>query len=74
MILETYRGFELRADRQQALGGWDSCYFSAERLSDGWFLEDDFTTGNDSEESIIQILKSHVDDFYEYPEDYEDED
>lgn len=70
MIIEKYRGFELCASRDKSLGGWDCLYFSIYRILDGRCLEDDFTTDDDSEESYIKIMKSHVDDFYENPGDY----
>lgn len=73
MIKETYRGFEIEANRQQALGGWENLYYSAYRESDGWCLEDDFTEGSDSEESIVAILKSHIDDYYDNSQDYEED-
>lgn len=74
MIKETYRGFEIMANREKSLGGWDNLYYCAYREHDGWCLEDDFTGGSDSEQTIISILKAHIDDFYEHPEDYEEDD
>lgn len=67
----TYRGFRIRAWRDQALGGWENLYYFIERLEDGWLMEDDFTSGSETPLAMVNILKSHVDDFHEHPEDYD---
>lgn len=69
-----YNGFELLAWREQAAGGWESLYFYSMRLSDGWFLEDSFTTGDDLVDEYIGHLREQVNDFLENPEDYEQPD
>jgi hypothetical protein len=62
-----YRGFELSAKRERALGGWGNLYFYAMRKADRWFMEDSFTTGSDAPKVYIDILKGRVDEFYKKP-------
>jgi hypothetical protein len=64
-----YRGFELSAKRERALGGWDNLYFYAMRKADGWMMEDSFTSGDDTPKTYIDILKGRVDEFYNNPLD-----
>lgn len=67
-----YKGFEIDISRAQCLGGWENTYWTIIRLSDEWIMEDDFTEGDDSLETIAGFLKAHVDDCLENPQDYED--
>lgn len=60
-----HRGFELKAEREEALGGWENLYFSAYRTSDGWCFIEDFTTGEDAPEVYIEIMKARVDAAFE---------
>lgn len=69
----TYRGFEISASREDSLGGDELLYYQIWRTEDGWVLEDDFTSGDETEEKMTEILRGYVDDYYENPEDYEDE-
>lgn len=68
-----YKGFEIDIRREQALGGWDNIYYSVMRESDGWFLCDSFSTGEDKLKDFANDLKNVVDDYLENPNDYEDE-
>lgn len=68
-----YRGFTLRASREPSLGGDELLYFQVWREEDGWVLTEDFTSGDETEEKMVEILRGYVDDYYEKPEDYEDE-
>jgi len=56
-----YRGFEIDVRRERALGGWDNLYFSIIRLSDGYILEDSFTTGEDTVRDYIGYMKERID-------------
>ncbi len=62
-----YKGFEISARREQSLGGWDNLYFHIMRLSDGWFMEDSFTEGDDEIEDFIGHLKKRVDAYCDDP-------
>lgn len=66
-----YKGFEIKVWREQALGGWDNLYFYICRISDGWFLQDAFTTGSDTVRDYIKYMKETVDDYLKNPKDYE---
>lgn len=68
-----YKDFQIEATRERALGGWDNIYYSIMRISDGWFLEDNFSTGEDDLKDFVNDLKNVVDDYILHPEDYEDE-
>ena len=68
----SYKGFEIEAKREEALGGWENLYYYIMRESDEWFLEDSFTTGEDPADEFVDGLKDVVDDFLENPQDYED--
>lgn len=63
----NYKGFEISAHRARALGGWDNLYFYIERQSDGWFMEDSFTTGSDRVRDFIGYLKERVDNYLKDP-------
>lgn len=62
-----YKGFEIEAKRERALGGWLNLYFYIERQSDGWFMEDSFTEGLDKVRDFIGYLKERVDRYLEDP-------
>lgn len=68
----NYRGFEIEATRERALGGWSSIYYTVIRTSDGWFLSDGFTEAEDKIRDFIGYLKEDIDHYYENPSDYED--
>lgn len=68
-----YKGFEISAEREKALGGWENLYYYVMREEDGWFLIDNFTTGSDTIPEMINYLREMVDDYFENPQDYEDE-
>lgn len=57
----VYRGHEIWAKREKALGGWDNLYFYIMRLSDNYMVEDSFTTGSDTVREMIGHLKKRVD-------------
>lgn len=63
----TYKGFEISAKREKALGGWLNLYFYIMRLSDGWFLCDSFTEGSDKVRDFIGYLKERVDNYLKDP-------
>ncbi|MCY8549449.1 hypothetical protein MOD25_05965 [Bacillus haynesii] len=67
----NYRGFEIEAKREKALGGWDSIYYTVMHEDDGWFLEDNFYECEDVIEDFVNDLKKLVDDYLENPSDYE---
>ena len=62
-----YKGFEIEAKRERALGGWDNLYFYIMRVSDGWFMGDGFTEGEDKIEDFIGYLKERVDTYLKDP-------
>jgi len=64
----NYRGFEIDVKRERALGGWDNLYFSIIRLSDGYIMEDSFTTGDDTVREYIGYMKERIDaEIAEFP-------
>jgi len=69
----NYKGFEVYAKREKALGGGDNLYFYIMRKSDGYFLSDGFTTGDDTVKDYIGYLKESVDDFLKNPQDWEED-
>ena len=68
-----YRGFELEAKRERTLGGWMSTYLSAVMIDDGWVMIDGIG-GDDHLSEMMEIMKKQIDDFYENPSNWEDED
>lgn len=56
----NYKGFEISAKREKALGGWRNLYFYVMRLSDGWFLCDSFTEGSDKVHDFIVALAGEL--------------
>lgn len=70
----TYKGFEIEAKREQALGGWTNIYYTVMRESDGWFLCDSFSESEDKIKDFIKDLKNTVDDYLQNPELYEEDD
>lgn len=69
----NYKGFEITAEREKALGGWDSTYFTVVRKSDDWFMIDSFTEATDPIKEIINDLKASVDEYLENPEEWEED-
>ena len=63
----TYKGFEISARREKALGGWLNLYFHVMRVSDGWFMVDSFTEGSDKVRDFIGYLKGRVDAYLADP-------
>ena len=60
-----YKGYLIEVNREESLGGWENCYFFVYRESDGLAVIDSFTTGEDTEETIMQCMKDRVDEFIE---------
>jgi hypothetical protein len=69
-----YKGFEIVAWRDEALGGWENLYYFVMRQKDGWFLIDSFTEGDDKPADVVEMLKKQVDYYLEHPEAYEEDD
>lgn len=69
----SYRGFEIETKREQCLAGYSLSYYSICRQSDGWGMACDYSEGNDTVRSMVGHLKRWVDDYYENPGEYEDE-
>lgn len=67
---ESYRGFEISAKREMALGGWENLYYYVLRERDSYFVIDDFTEGDESEERYISHLKERVDDMIANPQEW----
>lgn len=66
---QDYRGFELSARREKSLGGDTLLYYYIMRKSDGWFLEDSFTSGAETAREYMKYLKDMVDDYLINPLD-----
>lgn len=69
----NYKGFEITAEREKSLGGWDNLYYTVMRISDGWFMHDSFTEDSSKIRDFIGYLKENVDSYYENPSEWEDE-
>lgn len=67
-----YKGFEIEAKREKSLGGDVPLYFTIMRLSDNWFLEDNFEYSDEKVKDRFKDLKGKVDDYLENPKEYED--
>lgn len=71
-VTTIYKGFEIDVSREPSLGGDILLYYSIFRESDGWCLEDSFSSGEDNVLSFTNYLKAHVDDYIQNPGDYDD--
>lgn len=75
MAIVKYKGFELYAKREKSLGGWSNLYYYIMRVSDGWFLADNFAEGADTTiKDYLEHLKETVDGYLENPSDWVDDD
>lgn len=70
---ESYRGFEISAKREMALGGWENLYYYVLRESDNYFVIDNFTEGDESEEWYVGYLKGKVDEMIANPQAWAEE-
>lgn len=68
-----YKGFELEAKREKCLAGYLLLYYSATRIEDGWIMINNFSDCADTIRDYISYLKENIDDYYENPEDCEDD-
>lgn len=72
VIKVVYKGFEIKAEREKTLGGWENIYYTVMCIKDGWYLEDSFYGGEDKVRDFINSLKvGLIDDYYENSELYE---
>ncbi|WP_137743315.1 hypothetical protein [Robertmurraya siralis] len=67
-----YKGFEINVEREKALGGWDSTYYTVMEKKNGFFLVDSFSDSNDTVREWIKDLKKRVDEYLENLEEWED--
>lgn len=67
---KIYKGFEIEAKKEKCMAGYDLCYMTAMRISDGWFLEDRPSEFNVRD--AISELKAIVDDYINNPKEYEE--
>lgn len=58
-MIISYRGHEIRAERQRSLGGDIFCYFSIVRESDQYICEESFS--GDTVRYMVKYLKRLVD-------------
>lgn len=56
-----YKGFEISVKREPNMAGYDLAYYYVMRLSDGWYMLDSFTEGNDAIMDLIDTFKGQVD-------------
>lgn len=68
-----YKGFEINVEREKALGGWDTTYYTVMEKETGYFLIDDFSEATDPIREYVKDLKKRVDEYLENPEEWEDE-
>ena len=68
-----YRGFEIDVKREQAMGGWDSLYYTVIRIEDRWIWQDSFRDSDMPVRELIQELKESVDEYHKDPSAYEEE-
>ena len=57
-----HNGFRISVSRSFSLAGYSMTYFSAVRESDGWFLMDEFTEGEDELDVIASACKKRIDE------------
>lgn len=62
MLTATYRGYKIEVEREEAMGGWENLYYRIIRVSNGHFVVDNFTTGEDTEEEYIGYMKEWIDE------------
>lgn len=55
------------------MAGYSLLYYTAYRLSDGWMMIDSFSDCEDTVRDYMKSLKQNIDDYYENPEDWEEE-
>lgn len=67
-----YKGFEINISRENSLGG-DLYWYYHIINPDGVFIVDSFTCSDDPYKTILDDMKSTVDDYIHHPEDYTDE-
>jgi len=59
-VREEYNGFVISVNRSFSLAGFPTTYYTVVRQSDGWFLLDDFTEGEDGLDVIVGICKKRI--------------
>ena len=61
----SYRGYELRASKEKALGGWTDVYWSAYAILDGYELSCGFGGGSvmDCYNSLEKMVDTLLDDY-----------
>ena len=57
---ELYRGYTIEANREEAMNGDELLYWSI--FKDDEEIDSSYTTGDDSEKEIIELLRGHVDE------------
>lgn len=62
-----YRGFVIKVWRENSLGGDELLYFYVMRKRDNRFMEDSYTTGNDTVADYVQLMKERVDAWLALP-------
>lgn len=62
-----YRGYEIKAWREECMGGWDLLYYSIFRVEDGWELTSGFEDSEEKVEDWIEMAKTLVDEEIEDP-------
>lgn len=60
-MIAHYRGYEIKVTRERDLGGWRNLYFYIMRESDGRYLVDEFSTGEDRIQDFIGYMKERID-------------
>ena len=61
-MIEKHEGFTITATLDETLGGWTQTSFFVLRDSDGFIFEDNFTTGSDRLQTIIEAMKKRIDE------------
>jgi len=64
-----YRGFKIEVEKLDGDNGYS---MSACRISDNWILGDSWNPTIKTTKEAIEEIKITIDDYYEYPEYYED--
>jgi hypothetical protein len=67
-----YKGFEISVKREESLAGYDLLYLYIMDKSDGFFVIDSFEDSAETIKEKIKDMKAIVDDYLEYPENYDD--
>jgi hypothetical protein len=69
----NYRGFEIDVAREKSMAGYSMIYYAVSHIDDLWEFTSGFMDSEDTVREIVKDMKNNIDDFYENPQDYLEE-